>query len=165
MLDPSVYNGVENDTVYSDKGILKALYAGLLDSKVNENCQLESAETMLPKISDAENISILYVAYNSLSESEFNRGALYLENEQLKIDYSKHPNIFDYDYCFAVALGNNEFTGKNVTLPIKIDNFVNNTLSKIVTIEIKADDGQYEKATIGTNWTHTFSTFGEHWLT
>ncbi len=83
MIDPAVYNGIENDTVYSDKGMLKALYAGLLDSKVNENCQLESTETMLPKISDAENISVLYVAYNSLSESEFNRGALYLEDGNL----------------------------------------------------------------------------------
>ncbi len=165
ILDPSVYNGLENDTVYVDKGIMKALYAGLLDSKVNENCQLESNEIMLPKISEAKNISVLYLAYNNLSQSEFNRGALYLENEQLKIDYSKHPNIFEFNYCFAVALGNDEFTGKNVTLPIKIDNFVNNTLSKIAAIEIKADDGEYEKASIGTNWAHSFSTFGEHRLT
>lgn len=165
MLDPWDYNGKENDTIYSDKEIVKTLYAGFLNSKVNEYCQLESSETLFPKISDAKNLSVLYIAYNNLSQTEFNRGALYLENEQLKIDYSKNPNIFDFNYCCAIALGNNNFTDTKITLPVKIDNYISNTSYNIASIEIKADDGEYEKVSIGTNWVHTFDKYGEHTLT
>lgn len=37
IVNPQVFNGTENDSIYSNKDILKALYAGLADSKVNSN--------------------------------------------------------------------------------------------------------------------------------
>ena len=126
LIEPSFFNGQLKDTVYSDKDILKTLYAGLADSKVNTYCQLDSVDEVFTKIEKAENISILYIAYNALSQLAYDNGIIYIEDEQLKIDNTKKGNIFDYNYCFAVALGNTEFVGKTVSLPIVVDNLITN---------------------------------------
>lgn len=96
----------------------------------------------------------------------FKSGDIYWENGQLKkTDNSKWENLFDYDFCFAVALGKDEFVGNEVTIPINVDNLLNNTMSRISQIDVKADDGTYEKVALNTDWKHTFSQLGEHWLT
>ena len=40
LLDPTVFNGQKPDSVYSNKDILKAIYAGLYDSRVNNYCTM-----------------------------------------------------------------------------------------------------------------------------
>ena len=165
IVNPQVFNGIENDSIYSNKDILKALYAGLADSKVNSNCKINDMKSDLAQIDSAKNLSILYYAYNNLSSSAFNNGKLYLENEQLKIDYSKSGEVFDYNFCFAIALGQDKFLSNTISIPVKADIFLNNTMTKIAGISIKADEGQFENTTLNTNWTHSFSDFGEHWLT
>lgn len=52
-----------------------------------------------------------------------------------------------------------------MTIPINVDNLLNNTMSRISQIDVKADDGTYEKVALNTDWKHTFSQLGEHWLT
>lgn len=166
LLDPNVFNGQKPDSVYSNKEIMKALYAGLYDSRVNDYFFLEDTDSTFSKIDNAKNISILFLAYNRFKDYMFKSGDIYWENGQLKkTDNSKWENLFDYDFCFAVALGEDEFVGKEVTIPINVDNLLNNTMSRISQIDVKADDGTYEKVALNTDWKHTFSQLGEHWLT
>lgn len=166
LLDPNVFNGQKPDSVYSNKEIMKALYAGLYDSRVNDYFSLEDSDSTFSKIDNAKNISILFLAYNRFKDYMFKSGDIYWENGQLKkTDNSKWENLFDYDFCFAVALGKDEFVGNEVTIPINVDNLLNNTMSRISQIDVKADDGTYEKVTLNTDWKHTFSQLGEHWLT
>lgn len=166
LLDPNVFNGQKPDSVYSNKEIMKALYAGLYDSRVNDYFSLEDTDSTFSKIDNAKNISILFLAYNRFKDYMFKSGDIYWENGQLKkTDNSKWENLFDYDFCFAVALGKDEFVGKDVTIPINVDNLLNNTMSRISQIDVKADDGTYEKVALNTDWKHTFSQLGEHWLT
>ena len=166
LLDPNVFNGQKPDSVYSNKEIMKALYAGLYDSRVNDYFSLEDTDSTFSKIDNAKNISILFLAYNRFKDYMFKSGDIYWENGQLKkTNNSKWENLFDYDFCFAVALGEDEFVGKDVTIPINVDNLLNNTMSKISQIDVKADDGTYEKVALNTDWKHTFSQLGEHWLT
>lgn len=166
LLDPNVFNGQKPDSVYSNKEIMKALYAGLYDSRVNDYFSLEDTDSTFSKIDNAKNISILFLAYNRFKDYMFKRGDIYWENGQLnKTDNSRWENLFDYDFCFAVALGEDEFVGKDVTIPINVDNLLNNTMSRISQIDVKADDGTYEKVALNTDWKHTFSQLGEHWLT
>lgn len=166
LLDPNVFNGQKPDSVYSNKEIMKALYAGLYDSRVNDYFSLEDTDSTFSKIDNAKNISILFLAYNRFKDYMFKSGDIYWENGQLKkTDNSKWENLFDYDFCFAVALGEDEFVGKEVTIPINVDNLLNNTMSRISQIDVKADDGTYEKVALNTDWKHTFSQLGEHWLT
>ena len=166
LLDPNVFNGQKPDSVYSNKEIMKALYAGLYDSRVNDYFSLEDTDSTFSKIDNAKNISILFLAYNRFKDYMFKSGDIYWENGQLKkTDNSKWENLFDYDFCFAVALGKDEFVGNEVTIPINVDNLLNNTISRISQIDVKADDGTYEKVALNTDWKHTFSQLGEHWLT
>ena len=166
LLDPNVFNGQKPDSVYSNKEIMKALYAGLYDSRVNDYFSLEDTDSTFSKIDNAKNISILFLAYNRFKDYMFKYGDIYWENGQLKkTNNSKWENLFDYDFCFAVALGEDEFVGKDVTIPINVDNLLNNTMSRISQIDVKADDGTYEKVALNTDWKHTFSQLGEHWLT
>lgn len=166
LLDPNVFNGQKPDSVYSNKEIIKALYAGLYDSRVNDYFSLEDTDSTFSKIDNAKNISILFLAYNRFKDYMFKSGDIYWENGQLnKTDNSRWENLFDYDFCFAVALGEDEFVGKDVTIPINVDNLLNNTMSRISQIDVKADDGTYEKVALNTDWKHTFSQLGEHWLT
>lgn len=166
LLDPNVFNGQKTDSVYSNKEIMKALYAGLYDSRVNDYFSLEDTDSTFSKIDNAKNISILFLAYNRFKDYMFKSGDIYWENGQLKkTNNSKWENLFDYDFCFAVALGEDEFVGKDVTIPINVDNLLNNTMSRISQIDVKADDGTYEKVALNTDWKHTFSQLGEHWLT
>lgn len=166
LLDPNVFNGQKPDSVYSNKEIMKALYAGLYDSRVNDYFSLEDTDSTFSKIDNAKNISILFLAYNRFKDYMFKSGDIYWENGQLKkTNNSKWENLFDYDFCFAVALGEDEFVGKDVTIPINVDNLFNNTMSRISQIDVKADDGTYEKVALNTDWKHTFSQLGEHWLT
>ena len=166
LLDPNVFNGQKPDSVYSNKEIMKALYAGLYDSRVNDYFSLEDTDSTFSKIDNAQNISILFLAYNRFKDYMFKSGDIYWENGQLKkTDNSKWENLFDYDFCFAVALGKDEFVGNEVTIPINVDNLLNNTMSRISQIDVKADDGTYEKVALNTDWKHTFSQLGEHWLT
>lgn len=166
LLDPNVFNGQKPDSVYSNKEIMKALYAGLYDSRVNDYFSLEDTDSTFSKIDNAKNISILFLAYNRFKDYMFKSGDIYWENGQLnKTDNSRWENLFDYDFCFAVALGEDEFVGKEVTIPINVDNLLNNTMSRISQIDVKADDGTYEKVALNTDWKHTFSQLGEHWLT
>lgn len=166
LLDPNVFNGQKPDSVYSNKEIMKALYAGLYDSHVNDYFSLEDTDSTFSKIDNAKNISILFLAYNRFKYYMFKSGDIYWENGQLKkTNNSKWENLFDYDFCFAVALGEDEFVGKEVTIPINVDNLLNNTMSRISQIDVKADDGTYEKVALNTDWKHTFSQLGEHWLT
>lgn len=166
LLDPNVFNGQKPDSVYSNKEIMKALYAGLYDSRVNDYFSLEDTDSTFSKIDNAKNISILFLAYNRFKDYMFKSGDIYWENGQLKkTDNSKRENLFDYDFCFAVALGKDEFVGNEVTIPINVDNLLNNTMSRISQIDVKADDGTYEKVALNTDWKHTFSQLGEHWLT
>lgn len=166
LLDPNVFNGQKPDSVYSNKEIMKALYAGLYDSRVNDYFSLEDTDSTFSKIDNAKNISILFLAYNRFKDYMFKSGDIYWENGQLnKTDNSRWENLFDYDFCFAVALGEDEFVGKDVTIPINVDNLLNNTMSRISQIDVKADDGTYEKVALNTDWKHTFSQVGEHWLT
>lgn len=166
LLDPNVFNGQKPDSVYSNKEIMKALYAGLYDSRVNDYFSLEDTDSTFSKIDNAKNISILFLAYNRFKDYMFKSGDIYWENGQLKkTDNSKWENLFDYDFCFAVALGKDEFVGNEVTIPINVDNLLNNTMSRISQIDVKADDGTYEKVALNTDWKHTFSQLGEHWLT
>lgn len=166
LLDPNVFNGQKPDSVYSNKEIMKALYAGLYDSRVNDYFSLEDSDSTFSKIDNAKNISILFLAYNRFKDYMFKSGDIYWENGQLKkTNNSKWENLFDYDFCFAVALGEDEFVGKDVTIPINVDNLLNNTMSRISQIDVKADDGTYEKVALNTDWKHTFSQLGEHWLT
>ena len=166
LLDPNVFNGQKPDSVYSNKEIMKALYAGLYDSRVNNYFSLEDTDSTFSKIDNAKNISILFLAYNRFKDYMFKSGDIYWENGQLnKTDNSRWENLFDYDFCFAVALGEDEFVGKDVTIPINVDNLLNNTMSRISQIDVKADDGTYEKVALNTDWKHTFSQLGEHWLT
>lgn len=166
LLDPNVFNGQKPDSVYSNKEIMKALYAGLYDSRVNDYFSLEDTDSTFSKIDNAKNISILFLAYNRFKDYMFKSGDIYWENDQLKkTDNSKWENLFDYDFCFAVALGKDEFVGNEVTIPINVDNLLNNTMSRISQIDVKADDGTYEKVALNTDWKHTFSQLGEHWLT
>lgn len=166
LLDPNVFNGQKPDSVYSNKEIMKALYAGLYDSRVNDYFSLEDTDNTFSKIDNAKNISILFLAYNRFKDYMFKSGDIYWENGQLKkTNNSKWENLFDYDFCFAVALGEDEFVGKDVTIPINVDNLLNNTMSRISQIDVKADDGTYEKVALNTDWKHTFSQLGEHWLT
>lgn len=166
LLDPNVFNGQKPDSVYSNKEIMKALYAGLYDSRVNDYFSLEDTDSTFSKIDNAKNISILFLAYNRFKDYMFKSGDIYWENGQLKkTDNSKWENLFDYDFCFAVALGKDEFVGNEVTIPINVDNLLNNTMSIISQIDVKADDGTYEKVALNTDWKHTFSQLGEHWLT
>lgn len=166
LLDPNVFNGQKPDSVYSNKEIMKALYAGLYDSRVNDYFSLEDTDSTFSKIDNAKNISILFLAYNRFKDYMFKSGDIYWENGQLKkTDNSKWGNLFDYDFCFAVALGKDEFVGNEVTIPINVDNLLNNTMSRISQIDVKADDGTYEKVALNTDWKHTFSQLGEHWLT
>lgn len=166
LLDPNVFNGQKPDSVYSNKEIMKALYAGLYDSRVNDYFSLEDTDSTFSKIDNAKNISILFLAYNRFKDYMFKSGDIYWENGQLnKSDNSRWENLFDYDFCFAVALGEDEFVGKDVTIPINVDNLLNNTMSRISQIDVKADDGTYEKVALNTDWKHTFSQLGEHWLT
>ncbi len=166
LLDPNVFNGQKPDSVYSNKEIMKALYAGLYDSRVNDYFSLEDTDSTFSKIDNTKNISILFLAYNRFKDYMFKSGDIYWENGQLKkTNNSKWENLFDYDFCFAVALGEDEFVGKDVTIPINVDNLLNNTMSRISQIDVKADDGTYEKVALNTDWKHTFSQLGEHWLT
>lgn len=166
LLDPNVFNGQKPDSVYSNKEIMKAIYAGLYDSRVNDYFSLEDTDSTFSKIDNAKNISILFLAYNRFKDYMFKSGDIYWENGQLKkTDNSKWENLFDYDFCFAVALGKDEFVGNEVTIPINVDNLLNNTMSRISQIDVKADDGTYEKVALNTDWKHTFSQLGEHWLT
>lgn len=166
LLAPNVFNGQKPDSVYSNKEIMKALYAGLYDSRVNDYFSLEDTDSTFSKIDNAKNISILFLAYNRFKDYMFKSGDIYWENGQLKkTDNSKWENLFDYDFCFAVALGKDEFVGNEVTIPINVDNLLNNTMSRISQIDVKADDGTYEKVALNTDWKHTFSQLGEHWLT
>lgn len=166
LLDPNVFNGQKPDSVYSNKEIMKALYAGLYDSRVNDYFSLEDTDSTFSKIDNAKNISILFLAYNRFKDYMFKSGDIYWENGQLKkTNNSKWENLFDYDFCFAVALGKDEFVGNEVTIPINVDNLLNNTMSRISQIDVKADDGTYEKVALNTDWKHTFSQLGEHWLT
>lgn len=166
LLDPNVFNGQKPDSAYSNKEIMKALYAGLYDSRVNDYFSLEDTDSTFSKIDNAKNISILFLAYNRFKDYMFKSGDIYWENGQLKkTDNSKWENLFDYDFCFAVALGKDEFVGNEVTIPINVDNLLNNTMSRISQIDVKADDGTYEKVALNTDWKHTFSQLGEHWLT
>ena len=166
LLDPNVFNGQKPDSVYSNKEIMKALYAGLYDSRVNDYFSLEDTDSTFSKIDNAKNISILFLAYNRFKDYMFKSGDIYWENGQLnKTDNSRWENLFDYDFCFAVALGEDEFVEKDVTIPINVDNLLNNTMSRISQIDVKADDGTYEKVALNTDWKHTFSQLGEHWLT
>lgn len=166
LLDPNVFNGQKPDSVYSNKEIMKALYAGLYDSRVNDYFSLEDTDSTFSKIDNAKNISILFLAYNRFKDYMFKSGDIYWENGLLKkTNNSKWENLFDYDFCFAVALGEDEFVGKDVTIPINVDNLLNNTMSRISQIDVKADDGTYEKVALNTDWKHTFSQLGEHWLT
>lgn len=166
LLDPNVFNGQKPDSVYSNKEIMKALYAGLYDSRVNDYFSLEDTDSTFSKIDNTKNISILFLAYNRFKDYMFKSGDIYWENGQLKkTNNSKWENLFDYDFCFAVALGEDEFVGKEVTIPINVDNLLNNTMSRISQIDVKADDGTYEKVALNTDWKHTFSQLGEHWLT
>lgn len=166
LLDSNVFNGQKPDSVYSNKEIMKALYAGLYDSRVNDYFSLEDTDSTFSKIDNAKNISILFLAYNRFKDYMFKSGDIYWENGQLKkTDNSKWENLFDYDFCFAVALGKDEFVGNEVTIPINVDNLLNNTMSRISQIDVKADDGTYEKVALNTDWKHTFSQLGEHWLT
>ena len=166
LLDPNVFNGQKPDSVYSNKEIMKALYAGLYDSRVNDYFSLEDTDSTFSKIDNTKNISILFLAYNRFKDYMFKSGDIYWENGQLnKTDNSRWENLFDYDFCFAVALGEDEFVGKDVTIPINVDNLLNNTMSRISQIDVKADDGTYEKVALNTDWKHTFSQLGEHWLT
>ena len=166
LLDPNVFNGQKPDSVYSNKEIMKALYAGLYDSRVNDYFSLEDTDSTFSKIDNAKNISILFLAYNRFKDYMFKSGDIYWENGQLnKTDNSRWENLFDYDFCFAVALGEDEFVGKEVTIPINVDNLLNNTMSRISQIDVKVDDGTYEKVALNTDWKHTFSQLGEHWLT
>ena len=166
LLDPNVFNGQKPDSVYSNKEIMKALYAGLYDSRVNDYFSLEDTDSTFSKIDNAKNISILFLAYNRFKDYMFKSGDIYWENGQLKkTDNSKWENLFDYDFCFAVALGKDEFVGNEVTIPINVDNLLNNRMSRISQIDVKADDGTYEKVALNTDWKHTFSQLGEHWLT
>lgn len=166
LLDPNVFNGQKPDSVYSNKEIMKALYAGLYDSRVNDYFSLEDTDSTFSKIDNAKNISILFLEYNRFKDYMFKSGDIYWENGQLKkTNNSKWENLFDYDFCFAVALGEDEFVGKDVTIPINVDNLLNNTMSRISQIDVKADDGTYEKVALNTDWKHTFSQLGEHWLT
>lgn len=166
LLDPNVFNGQKPDSVYSNKEIMKALYAGLYDSRVNDYFSLEDTDSTFSKIDNAKNISILFLAYNRFKDYMFKSGDIYWENGQLnKTDNSRWENLFDYDFCFAVALGKDEFVGNEVTIPINVDNLLNNTMSRISQIDVKADDGTYEKVALNTDWKHTFSQLGEHWLT
>lgn len=145
---------------------MKALYAGLYDSRVNDYFSLEDTDSTFSKIDNAKNISILFLAYNRFKDYMFKSGDIYWENGQLKkTNNSKWENLFDYDFCFAVALREDEFVGKDVTIPINVDNLLNNTMSRISQIDVKADDGTYEKVALNTDWKHTFSQLGEHWLT
>lgn len=166
LLDPNVFNGQRPDSVFSNKEIMKALYAGLYDSRVNDYFSLEDTDSTFSKIDNAKNISILFLAYNRFKDYMFKSGDIYWENGQLnKTDNSRWENLFDYDFCFAVALGKDEFVGKDVTIPINVDNLLNNTMSRISQIDVKTDDGTYEKVALNTDWKHTFSQLGEHWLT
>lgn len=127
---------------------------------------MEDTDSTFSKIDNAKNISILFLAYNRFKDYMFKSGDIYWENGQLKkTDNSKWENLFDYDFCFAVALGKDEFVGNEVTIPINVDNLLNNTMSRISQIDVKADDGTYEKVALNTDWKHTFSQLGEHWLT
>lgn len=165
FLNPRVFNGQNPDSVYSNKDILKTLYAGLYDSKVNNEFSLGDTETVFSKVDNSQNISILYCGYNYLPERAFKSGQLYFENEQIKIDDTYHWSPFDYDFCFAIALGKNEFEGTEISIPLKIDTLITNIMSKVATMEIKADNEEYEKVKVNSNWTHSFSELGEHWLT
>lgn len=157
FLNPRVFNGQNPDSVYSNKDILKTLYAGLYDSKVNNEFSLGDTETVFSKVDNSQNISILYCGYNYLPERAFKSGQLYFENEQIKIDDTYHWSPFDYDFCFAIALGKNEFEGTEISIPLKIDTLITNIMSKVATMEIKADNEEYEKVKVNSNWTHSFS--------
>lgn len=50
FLNPRVFNGQNPDSVYSNKDILKTLYAGLYDSKVNNEFSLGDTETVFSKV-------------------------------------------------------------------------------------------------------------------
>ena len=61
----------------------------------------------------------------------FKSGDIYWENGQLKkTNNSKWENLFDYDFCFAVALGEDEFVGKDVTIPINVKNLTDRRESR-----------------------------------
>lgn len=164
LVDPTVFNGQNPDSVYSNKEILKTIYAGLYDSRVNDNCTLEDPNVVFPKFDNTENITILYVAYNRLNESMFDSGDLYLENEQLfKTSKYQWEALYVINHCFALALGKDEFIGTDVSIPMKVDNLIGNRTAKVLQIEVKADNGTYEKVQIGSDWKHKFSSLGDHW--
>lgn len=70
FLNPRVFNGQNPDSVYSNKDILKTLYAGLYDSKVNNEFSLGDTETVFSKVDNSQNISILYCAVTITFPSE-----------------------------------------------------------------------------------------------
>lgn len=163
-IPPKAFNGHECDSVSSNKEILKILYSELADSKVNGNCQMEAVDAIHSEIDSTKNISILYYAYNNFYELAINSGKIYVEDQQIKIDENKPDLVFDYNYCFAIALGVTEFSNKAISIPITIGKLISNLSPRIVTIEIKADNGSFEKVAINATWNHTFSTLGEHAL-
>ena len=106
----------------------------MYDSKVNNEFSLGDTETVFSKVDNSQNISILYCGYNYLPERAFKSGQLYFENEQIKIDDTYHWSPFDYDFCFAIALGKNEFEGTEISIPLKIDTLITNIMSKVATM-------------------------------
>lgn len=163
-ISPKVFNGNECDSVSSNKEILKILYSELADSKVNANCQMEAVDAIHSEVDSAKNISILYYAYNNFYEPSIDSGKIYVENQQIKINDDMPGLVFDYNYCFAIALGISGFSDKTISIPTKIDNLISNVSPRINAIEIKVDNGQFEKVAINATWNHTFSTIGEHAL-
>ncbi len=163
-ISPKAFNGSECDSVSSDKKILKILYSELADSKVNNYCQMGAVDAIHSEIDSTKNISILYYAYNNFYEPSIKSGKIYIEDQQLRIDESKYGLVFDYNYCFAIALGVTDFSDKAISIPIKIGKLISNLSPRIATMEIKADNGLFEKVAINTTWNHTFSTYGEHAL-
>ena len=154
-IPPKAFNGHECDSVSSNKEILKILYSELADSKVNGNCQMEAVDAIHSEIDSTKNISILYYAYNNFYELAINSGKIYVEDQQIKIDENKPDLVFDYNYCFAIALGVTEFSNKAISIPITIGKLISNLSPRIVTIEIKADNGSFEKVAINATWNHS----------
>ena len=119
--DPSLYDGVTDNDNYVTLHDWQMLYASMYASQVNDKVSLEEPSFVFERSAVAP--SLLYLQYNEIDTTAFDRGLLSIVNDQLYESGSESPYL--KKELFAVALPEKEYDNF-VMFTFLPDHFISN---------------------------------------
>lgn len=155
FIDPSLYDGVLDDDNWVTLDDWQMLYSSMYASQVNDKVSLEEPSSVFDRSAIA--FSLLYLQYNEIDTTAFDRGLLSVVNDQLYESGNESPYLTKE--LFAMSLSECVRDG-DFRFWFPAENYFSN-VDEMPMLSVRFDDENYRNVRWGMRFRNSLSE-GEH---